>query len=249
MHVSAPPLKSLDLASSVYAKFQLENNAAAMIHCSPSEVTIGENRPQQKLLVLLVFSSEKLLLVLCLISLLSPPTDHALLSSISSSKPSSLIEPDEVLCFCSSSTATHRFISKMLPLKDIAPAAQNNIDTQFILLEKGMVKLEGQVKTCLTLVADETAAAHFQLWGDECDAFNPGDILCLSKGIFSYNRNSLVLRAGKKGSIQKVGEFTMAYAETPNMSEIKWAPNPNNPRIYVQEAMISPYSRVFPPIK
>ncbi|KAK4783958.1 hypothetical protein SAY86_018326 [Trapa natans] len=206
--------------ATVYAKFQLEDNAAAMIHCSPSDVTIGENRPQQKLLVLLVFSSEKLLLVLS-----------------TSSCPKFLV------------ISMLRFISKMLPLKDIAPAAQNNIDTQFILLEKGMVKLEGQVKTCLALVADETAAAHFQLWGDECDAFNPGDILCLSKGIFSYNRNSLVLRAGKKGSIQKVGEFTMAYAETPNMSEIKWAPNPNNPRIYVQEAMISPYSRVFPPIK
>lgn len=137
----------------------------------------------------------------------------------------------------------------MLPLKDIAPAAQNNIHTRFILLDKGRVNLEGQAKTCLALVADETAAVHFQFWGDECDAFKPGDIIRLSNGIFSYNRNSLVLRAGRKGSIEKAGEFTMAYVETPNMSEIKWVPDPNNSRLYVQEAVISPYSRVFPPMK
>ncbi|OWM78045.1 SOSS complex subunit B1 isoform X2 [Punica granatum] len=138
---------------------------------------------------------------------------------------------------------------EMLCLKDIAPAAQNNINTQFILLDKGRANLEGgQTKTCLALVADETAAVHFQFWGDECDAFKPGDIIRLSNGIFSYNRNSLVLRAGKKGSIEKVGEFTMAYVETPNMSEIKWVPDPNNSRTYVQEAVISAYSRVFPPV-
>ncbi|KAJ6999315.1 hypothetical protein NC653_010108 [Populus alba x Populus x berolinensis] len=65
-------------------------------------------------------------------------------------------------------------------------------------------------KTCLALVADETASVHFQFWGDECDAFEPGDIICLANGIFSYNRNNnLVLRAGRRGAIKKVGEFTM----------------------------------------
>ena len=67
----------------------------------------------------------------------------------------------------------------MISLKDIVPAAQNNINTQFILLDKGRISLDGQHKTCLALVADETAAVHFQLWGDECDAFEPGDIVRL----------------------------------------------------------------------
>ncbi|XP_048424293.1 SOSS complex subunit B homolog [Pyrus x bretschneideri] len=141
----------------------------------------------------------------------------------------------------------------MVPLKDIVPAAQNNINTRFILLDKGIVKTttttssQAQNKTCLALVADETAAVHFQLWGNECDAFETGDIVELSNGIFSYCRNNLLLRAGKRGKIEKVGEFMMAYVETPNLSEIRWVPDPNNPKKYIQEAVISPHSRIFPP--
>ncbi|MCD7471607.1 hypothetical protein HAX54_012178 [Datura stramonium] len=136
----------------------------------------------------------------------------------------------------------------MQSLKDIVPAASNNITTKFIVLDKGRIALEGQQKMCLALVADETAAVHFQMWGDECDAFEPGDIIQLENGIFSYNRNNLVLRAGKRGKAEKVGEFTMAYVETPNMSEIRWAPDPTNSKIYVAEAVTSPFSRVFPPM-
>ncbi|XP_073278951.1 uncharacterized protein [Primulina huaijiensis] len=132
-------------------------------------------------------------------------------------------------------------------LKNIVPAAQNNISTKFIVLDKGTVVLEGQQKTCLALVADETASVHFQFWGDECDAFEGGDILILVNGIFSYSRNNLVLRAGKRGKVEKVGEFTMAYVETPNMSEIQWVPCPNDPKRYVQQAIISSHSRLFPP--
>ncbi|KAK2967656.1 hypothetical protein RJ640_030527 [Escallonia rubra] len=114
--------------------------------------------------------------------------------------------------------------------------AQNNINTKFILLDKARVTLEGQQKICLALVADETAAVHFQLWGDECDAFETGDIIHLANGIFSYNRNNLVLRSGKRGRAEKVGEFTMAFVETPNLSEIRWVPDSNNSKKYVQEA-------------
>lgn len=135
-----------------------------------------------------------------------------------------------------------------MSLKDMVPAAQNNINTQFIILDKGKVALDSKYKRCLALVADETAAAHFELWGDECDAFEGGDIIHLVDGIFSYNRNNLVLRAGKKGKAEKVGEFCMAYVETPNMSEIRWIPDPNNPKKYMQDAVISPHSRIFPPV-
>ncbi|KAK3415646.1 hypothetical protein EUGRSUZ_H01617 [Eucalyptus grandis] len=112
----------------------------------------------------------------------------------------------------------------MLSIKDISPAAQNNITTQFILLDKG------------------------RFWGEECDLFKPGDIIRLTNGIFSYNRNHLLLRAGKRGNIEKAGEFTMTYVETRNISEMQWVPDPNNSKKYVQEAVISPYSRIFPPM-
>ncbi|KAL5981535.1 hypothetical protein ACLOJK_015597 [Asimina triloba] len=136
----------------------------------------------------------------------------------------------------------------MAPLKDLIPAAQNTINTEFILLDKSSPVKEGQEQTCVALVADETAAVHFQLWGSECDAFLAGDIIRLSNGIFSYNRNNLVLRAGKKGKVEKVGEFTKLFVEIPNMSEIRWSPDPRNPKNLVQEAVISPHSRIFPPL-
>lgn len=138
----------------------------------------------------------------------------------------------------------------MQSLKEIVPAARNNINTQFIILEKGRVTLEaGQTKTCLGLVADETASVHFQFWGEECDAFQPGDIVRLSNGIFSYNRSKqLVLRAGKRGKVEQVGEFTMVFVESPNMSEIAWVLDSNNSGTFIQESVISSYSRMFPPM-
>lgn len=137
----------------------------------------------------------------------------------------------------------------MVSLKDIVPAAQNNINTQFILLDKGTLTSDSQNKACIALVADETAAVHFQFWGQECEAFESGDIIRLTNGIFSYNRNNtFVLRAGKRGKAEKVGEFTMAFVEAPNMSEIRWIPDPNNSKIYVKESVVSSHSHIFPPM-
>ncbi|XP_030552478.1 SOSS complex subunit B homolog isoform X2 [Rhodamnia argentea] len=133
--------------------------------------------------------------------------------------------------------------TSMLSIKDIVPAALNNITTQFILLDKGKVATEGQSKTCLALVADESAAVHFQFWGEECDLFKPGDIIRLTNGIFSYNRNHLLLRAGKRGSIEKVGEFTMTYVETPNISEMRWVPDANNSKKILLLGILEPFKK------
>jgi hypothetical protein len=136
----------------------------------------------------------------------------------------------------------------MIVLKDIVPAAQNNIDTRFIILEKGRTTLKRGNNMCLALVADETASVHFQFWGDECDYFDSGDIIYLTNGIFSYQRGNLILRAGKRGKLEKIREFTMSYVETPNMSEIHWIPDQTNSNKYIQEHVISSHSCIFPPI-
>ncbi|KAF3537330.1 hypothetical protein F2Q69_00025391 [Brassica cretica] len=137
-------------------------------------------------------------------------------------------------------------------LKDIVPAAQNNINTRFIILDKARSISSPSAtsgKSCIALAADETAAVHIQLWGDECDAFEAGDIVKLTNGIFSYVRNSgLLLRAGKRGKMEKVGEFAVAFVETPNVSEIQWSPDPDNPKRYIQSGVVSAYSRIFPPL-
>lgn len=139
-------------------------------------------------------------------------------------------------------------MARIIHLKDIVPAATNTVNTQFILLEKGSIAQDGKDTTsCLALVADETASVHFQMWGSECETFEPGDIIRLTDGIFSYHKNNLVLRAGKRGKAEKVGEFTMLFVESPNMSEIRWVRDPNNPKKFVQEAIVSPHSRIFAP--
>lgn len=137
---------------------------------------------------------------------------------------------------------------RMVFLKDIIPAATNTVNTKFIILDKGNKSQEGKETTCVALVADETASVYFQMWGDECEAFQPGDIVQLTNGIFSYHKNNLLLRAGKRGSVEKVGEFTMMFVETPNLSEIRWARDANNPKNFVQEGVISAHSRIFSPL-
>ncbi|KAL5198495.1 hypothetical protein ABZP36_002007 [Zizania latifolia] len=148
---------------------------------------------------------------------------------------------------------------RAVQLKDLVPAATNTVNTTFIVVDKaarapphgrGGGGGGGREETCLSLAADETAAVHFLLWGAECDAFEPGDIVRLTDGIFSYHRgNSLVLRAGRRGRTEKVGEFTMLFVETPNMSELRWARDPGDPRRMVQEAVVSPHSQVFKPLQ
>ncbi len=85
---------------------------------------------------------------------------------------------------------------------------------------------------CVALVADASASVHLQLLGNECEAFQPGDIVRLTGGLFSFHKLNLVLRTGKKGTLEKIGEFTMVFSETINMSKIQWVPDPMNPKAW-----------------
>lgn len=85
---------------------------------------------------------------------------------------------------------------------------------------------------CVALVADGSASVHLQLLGNECEAFQPGDIVRLTGGLFSFHKSNLVLRTGKKGTLEKIGEFTMVFSETINMSKIQWVPDPMNPKAW-----------------
>ncbi|KAK8613390.1 hypothetical protein V6N13_101152 [Hibiscus sabdariffa] len=98
---------------------------------------------------------------------------------------------------------------------------------------------------CLALVADKTTTIHLQLWGEECEAFEASDIIRMENEIFSYKKNNLVLRAGKRGRIEKMGEFIVEFVETPNLSESKWVSDPNNSNRYARHTVISSHSRIL----
>ncbi|PQM34993.1 SOSS complex subunit B homolog isoform X1 [Prunus yedoensis var. nudiflora] len=102
----------------------------------------------------------------------------------------------------------------MVALKDIVPAAQNNNNTRFILLDKASMNI------LITRPKQDMPSTGGRRDGGGPLSAVGGGVRCIRA------RNSLLLRAGKRGKIEKVGEFTMAYVETPNMSEIRWVPDP-----------------------
>ncbi|OAE24345.1 hypothetical protein AXG93_4343s1100 [Marchantia polymorpha subsp. ruderalis] len=108
------------------------------------------------------------------------------------------------------------------------------VNTTFIILEKGQTSRSSEASgqaVCVALVADSTAAVHLQLWGPECDAFQPSDIIRLTNGMFSYYNHNMLLRAGQKGLLEKIGHFTMIFVENPNMSKLQWIPDPSNSKM------------------
>jgi ssDNA-binding replication factor A large subunit len=107
-----------------------------------------------------------------------------------------------------------------------------------LLRKEKSLRARTKEKTCTALVADETASVNFQMWGPECEAFQPGDVIRISKGIFSRHKNKLLLRAGRRGAVEKVGEYTMLFVESPNMSEMRFVPDVNHPSKLVPELQV-----------
>ncbi|XP_002991107.2 SOSS complex subunit B homolog [Selaginella moellendorffii] len=132
-------------------------------------------------------------------------------------------------------------MATMLKVRDLRPSVGNNINTTFIILEKyNASRSDGGILMCIALVADSTASVHLQMWGAECDAFQPSDIVRLTNGIFSFHKANLVLRAGKKGLLEKIGEFSMVFVEIPNMSTMQWVQDPANPKGWIPLTHSSP---------
>ncbi|MCO5547172.1 hypothetical protein L7F22_000615 [Adiantum nelumboides] len=126
-------------------------------------------------------------------------------------------------------------------IKDLRPTAFNNINTVFIILEKGpAVRGDNGVTASVCLAADQSAAVHLQLWGTECEYFQPGDIVRMNRGIFTSYNGSMILRAGKKGKLEKIGEFTMVFSEVPNMSKLQWVQDPSNSTLWNPVGLHSP---------
>lgn len=108
---------------------------------------------------------------------------------------------------------------KFRHIKDLRPAMKN-VTCVFIVVDKGttnQTKDGSVVRKCR--VADKTASISFSLWNEQAEAVEPGDILRLTKGYSSLWKGSMVLYSGKYGILEKIGEFTMVYSETPDMSD------------------------------
>eukprot|EP00873_Tetraselmis_striata_P028105 jgi/Tetstr1/448369/TSEL_035651.t1 len=115
---------------------------------------------------------------------------------------------------------------------ELRPTSKPVLLVKFVVLEKHPIQViksqddEGKavdVPICTALVADETASVVLQLWGDaEIDYVNVRDIVRLSQGMFTYYKNTLMLRAGRRGYLEKLGEFSMVFSDAINMSALNW---------------------------
>eukprot|EP00241_Pyramimonas_parkeae_P021192 CAMPEP_0114326578 /NCGR_PEP_ID=MMETSP0059-20121206/29796_1 /TAXON_ID=36894 /ORGANISM="Pyramimonas parkeae, Strain CCMP726" /LENGTH=133 /DNA_ID=CAMNT_0001455555 /DNA_START=155 /DNA_END=556 /DNA_ORIENTATION=- len=104
-------------------------------------------------------------------------------------------------------------------LIDLRPST-SHVNAMFIVLEKGKVDRMRDVHStpiCFALVA----------WGAEVENFHAGDIIRLTNGYFTLHKQSLFLKAGRRGNLERVGEFCMLFTETPNLSRVQWVSDPN----------------------
>ncbi|KAF8372060.1 hypothetical protein PRIPAC_78489 [Pristionchus pacificus] len=116
---------------------------------------------------------------------------------------------------------------KTTPIKDLVPN-MGQVNCHFIVIDKhqggGFRNATGEF--IQLKVGDPTGAINMNLIVGECsDLVQPGDICKLRNGMTSFFRGSMSLQCGKQGELCKVGELTMIFSETPNMSDYNsdWA--------------------------
>lgn len=92
-----------------------------------------------------------------------------------------------------------------MQLKDIKPktAVKELVVTIGAVDEVKEVR-DGSLKIQTLNVFDETGQAGFTLWNDECNKFNVGEKIKLTKGWAGEYQNKLSLSSGKFGKIEKV---------------------------------------------
>lgn len=99
-----------------------------------------------------------------------------------------------------------------------------SFNAQFIVLDEvGVTKARDGHTIHHYLVADGTAAIHLSLWDAVGEAVRLGDILRLNNGYCSLHNQFLHLYTAKGGRLIRIGQFSMLFTETPNLSLHKWA--------------------------
>lgn len=118
----------------------------------------------------------------------------------------------------------------LMPLASLRPY-DKNVDCKFIVLAQPLdihaAKEGGTVYTFL--VADESASMLATFWDEQGSALKPGNVILLRGGLVTLYKGHLRLACKRMGSLVKVDHFKMLFAETPNVSDILWTPDPAHP--------------------
>lgn len=108
---------------------------------------------------------------------------------------------------------------KLAFIKDLRPGAKN-IHSKFIVLDIGKpnkTKDGHEVRSCR--VADKTGSVNLSVWDEWGTLLQCGDIIRLSKGYATIFKGAMTVYISKTGSLERIGDFCMLFAELPNMSD------------------------------
>lgn len=101
---------------------------------------------------------------------------------------------------------------------DLKPGI-GSLSITFIVLEiERISKTKGNVVRTFK-VAERSRLILFCLWGEIGLYLQPGDICRITGGYASLWKDCLRLYVGRGGDVQKIGDFCLAFSETPFMSE------------------------------
>ena len=84
-------------------------------------------------------------------------------------------------------------------------------------------------------VADSSGSIRCSLWDDSGKYLKPGDVVRLTEAYSSLFKDCLTLLCHESGKVEKIDELCLVYSQVPNMSEIKWIKDKNNPSQLVPE--------------
>ena len=112
---------------------------------------------------------------------------------------------------------------------------QKGLNAVFILLARiGRVVQSAHTSPVqIWLAADETGSVHLALYDQHASpaAYDEGDILRLCGGYCSLYQGHLRLYVGTGGQLRRIGDFTMRYTESPNISSRPWSASTSTPVI------------------
>lgn len=164
----------------------------------------------------------------------------------SSSSVSGLLAPSTLALAASPAVLSPEAFKNLTSFSSLRPY-DKNVDCRFIVtgppLEIKHTKEGGTVYT--VPVADETGSILATFWDEIGAAMKSGDVILMRSGLVTLFKGNLRL-ACKQGHLHRIDRynrrysdalitlflfrFKMIFKESPNYSEVFWAPNPSNPK-------------------
>ncbi|KAJ2077762.1 hypothetical protein H4R24_004923 [Coemansia sp. RSA 988] len=111
---------------------------------------------------------------------------------------------------------------QLVPIAKFKPSMRG-FDCEVIVLETAMptTTRDGQIIHTF-LVADKTASIIMNIWGNDGKIIRNGDIIRIEGAEAKLFKGFMQLTTSRFGKLKRVGEDTMLFRETPNVSEMQW---------------------------